>query len=477
MKQFLRLWASYGLKRTQPEYFLCLQSLLKVRYILTGYVAPMLRKCTHTIVHYQYFTCTLPVLETRSSFLRTFFSLCSNLSRAVCGVDARRMRKNLTYRPHTACGCHARWENMGRSKAGEGMPNLRKTQPNPCSSPPSLTLPSLPIRICPADTSVKRPKSDILANVLRLYRVRKAYTAEYGWATVRHWFGYGNTLVRQLLGCASAVSRSVAEGLSKASRTVVEALSKDCRTSLEQQSNTRRRNPEESCVCTHAKAPARYGLGLALGFAVLLMVGNVKYTTAQEGFSVSGKVISAADGTAIEGATVTNKRTGIHSVTDRAGEYHIPATPDDILSYSHVGYLTLEERINGRKQITIVLDSVERMLEEVNIVSTGYQEIPKERATGSFVHIDNELLNRRVSTDVLSRIDGITSGLIFNRASTNYSGGREPMISIRGRSTINASAEPLIILDNFPYDGDIAGVNPNDVASITVLRDAAAASV
>src|SRR5690606_20271017 len=124
------------------------------------------------------------------------------------------------------------------------------------------------------------------------------------------------TLVRQLLGCASAVSRSVAEGLSKASRTVVEALSKDCRTSLEQQSNTGRRNPEESCVCNHAKAPARYGLGLALGFAVLLMVGNVKYTTAQEGFSVSGKVISAADGTAIEGATVTNKRTGIHSVTD-----------------------------------------------------------------------------------------------------------------------------------------------------------------
>src|SRR5690606_9627443 len=97
MKQFLRLGGSYGLKRTQPEYLLCLQSLLKVRYILTGCVAPMLRKstCTSTLpVLYPYFTCTLPVFETRSSFLRPFFALCSNFIRAVCVLDVCRMRKN-----------------------------------------------------------------------------------------------------------------------------------------------------------------------------------------------------------------------------------------------------------------------------------------------------------------------------------------------------------------------------------------------
>src|SRR5690606_7057120 len=85
--------------------------------------------------------------------------------------------------------------------------------------------------------------------------------------------GIGSDMAIHLSGSCSAVLRRFPEGLSKASRTVVEALSKDCRTSLEQQSNTGRRNPEESCVCNHAKAPARYGLGLALGFAVLLMVG------------------------------------------------------------------------------------------------------------------------------------------------------------------------------------------------------------
>ena len=105
-----------------------------------------------------------------------------------------------------------------------------------------------------------------------------------------------------VFGCASAFSRSVAEGLSKASRTLVEALSKDCRTSPEQQSNN-----------------CRSGPGLALGMVVLLFIALGKQGFAQERFSVGGKVISAANGQAIEGATVTNKRTRIHAVTDRAG--------------------------------------------------------------------------------------------------------------------------------------------------------------
>src|SRR5690606_2491520 len=90
--------------------------------------------------------------------------------------------------------------------------------------------------------------------------------------TTRDWFENDSAVVRWLFGCASAFFRSVVEGLPKASRTIVEALSKDCRTSLEQQSNNCRRNIEESCVCTHAKVPARSGLGLALGMAVLMLV-------------------------------------------------------------------------------------------------------------------------------------------------------------------------------------------------------------
>ncbi|SEN13561.1 TonB-linked outer membrane protein, SusC/RagA family [bacterium A37T11] len=110
-------------------------------------------------------------------------------------------------------------------------------------------------------------------------------------------------------------------------------------------------------------------------------------------------------------------------------------------------------------------------LQEVT-VSTGYQTIPKERATGSFVHIDSALFNRAVSTDVISRLKGIATSLLFDERA-----GGTPKLSIRGRSTIFANADPLIVVDNFPYEGDLSSLNPNDVADVSILRDAAAASI
>jgi TonB-linked SusC/RagA family outer membrane protein len=115
-------------------------------------------------------------------------------------------------------------------------------------------------------------------------------------------------------------------------------------------------------------------------------------------------------------------------------------------------------------------------LQEVEIVSTGYQQIPKERATGSFALVDKKQLDRRVSSETFSKLEGIASGLLFNRNTVNnYPGNFD--FSIRGRSTIYANDQPLIVLDNFPFNGDFNSINPNDVAGITVLKDAAAASI
>ncbi|MHA4893572.1 SusC/RagA family TonB-linked outer membrane protein [Pedobacter sp. PWIIR3] len=116
------------------------------------------------------------------------------------------------------------------------------------------------------------------------------------------------------------------------------------------------------------------------------------------------------------------------------------------------------------------------VLREVAIVSTGYQKIPQPRATGSFVLVDTTQFNRRVGPDVLSRLEGIASGLLFNRnTETTNSGNLD--LSIRGRSTIYANDQPLIVLDNFPYVGDFNAINPNDIESITILKDAAAAAI
>ena len=113
-------------------------------------------------------------------------------------------------------------------------------------------------------------------------------------------------------------------------------------------------------------------------------------------------------------------------------------------------------------------------IEEVQ-VSTGYQRIPRERATGSFVFIDSNTFHRSVSPNILERLDGVTSSLIIHKGLPT--GGNSPFMAIRGQSTIFGNPEPLIVVDGFPFEGDITQLNAADVASVSVLRDAAAASI
>lgn len=126
-------------------------------------------------------------------------------------------------------------------------------------------------------------------------------------------------------------------------------------------------------------------------------------------------------------------------------------------------------RISG--EVTEIRLSESRRELEALVVSTGYQQIPRERVTGAFALVDNELLNRRVSGDVLSRLEDAVPGLVFNRRF----GPND--LSIRGRNTISGDGQPLIIVDNFPFEGDLASLNPNDIENVSVLRDAAASSV
>lgn len=168
--------------------------------------------------------------------------------------------------------------------------------------------------------------------------------------------------------------------------------------------------------------------------------------------------------------------------TDDDGYYRIQVPSQDAtLSFRLMGYETVTHPANSA-QINITLKQVYAALSEVDIsISTGYQFIPKERTTGSFAVVDSTLFNRRVSTNILDRLDGVTSGLIFNGLATdgvtNTPGGGSLGITIRGESTIRSSADPLIVLDNFPYEGNISNLNPNDIESVTVLKDAAAASI
>ncbi|MEQ7802064.1 SusC/RagA family TonB-linked outer membrane protein [Pedobacter sp. ASV1-7] len=184
-------------------------------------------------------------------------------------------------------------------------------------------------------------------------------------------------------------------------------------------------------------------------------------------------VVRDEKGEALAGATVRVKGTDKVVMTGSKGEFVLVGVEENaVLVISYLGFESRELKAQkDMGDIAMVLASGE--LDEVSVVvNTGFQSLPRERATGSFVVLDSTLLNRKVSTNILDRLDGVTSGLIFNKTST-----QDEKISIRGRSTINASADPLIVVDNFPYSGSIENINPNDVESITVLKDAAAASI
>lgn len=225
----------------------------------------------------------------------------------------------------------------------------------------------------------------------------------------------------------------------------------------------------------------KYIIGLV---GMLLSALSVNAQDVTPGKIISGKVISASNDLAVEGATLALSQQKTIVYTDASGIFSITvASSNDVLTISHIGFISKRIPIsqNTSSPLIITLQDTAVQLDEV-VVNTGYQNIPKERATGSFVQIDNKLLNRRVSTHILDRLEGVTSGLIFN-AGNLANGSRMPNeklgISIRGRSTLDAniSADPLIVLDNFPYEGDINNINPNDIESITVLKDAAAASI
>ncbi|EHQ30944.1 TonB-dependent receptor [Mucilaginibacter paludis DSM 18603] len=197
---------------------------------------------------------------------------------------------------------------------------------------------------------------------------------------------------------------------------------------------------------------------------------------------ITGKVTDTT-GTPLPGATIKIKGQANAVLTSSDGTFSVTAQAGDEVTVSFIGFIPYSFTVRDDTPFqNIVLHASYNKLNEV-VVSTGYQTLPKERATGSFVQIDNTLLNRSTGVNILDRLNGVTSGLRFNgftttTISTNPS-NRVLGLNIRGESTLsgNVSTDPLIIIDNFPYEGNISNINPNDIESVTVLKDAAAASI
>src|SRR5690606_40415869 len=207
-------------------------------------------------------------------------------------------------------------------------------------------------------------------------------------------------------------------------------------------------------------------------YILLVVYALAIVATAYGQVNIKGSVLDSL-GNGIAKVSVMEAGYARAVTTDSEGRFEIQTLQDKgSLLFKHVGYENVIRNFdNGTNSIKVFLIPVISQIEEVTI-STGYQSLPKERATGSFEFMDRKMLDTRTGSNVLELLEGLTPGLQFD----NRKGS--PTLNIRGLSSLNdVMTKPLIVLDNFPYQGDIEHINPNDIESVTLLKDAAAASI
>lgn len=208
---------------------------------------------------------------------------------------------------------------------------------------------------------------------------------------------------------------------------------------------------------------------------LLLFVGiSLLFTqTFAQQITVTGTVTSSSDGLPIPGASVKIKGTQIGTQTKATGVYSISAKKGDVLVFSYIGSLTQEKTVTG-PSLNIVLREDDKALSEVVVVGYGTQK--KGNLTGAVATIDvNKTLKSRPVADVGRALQGAASGLSVVVPSGEV--GSDPIIKIRGQiGSFRGGSAPLILLDNVEIPS-IQLVNPDDIASITVLKDAASASI
>ncbi|MBQ3606690.1 MAG: SusC/RagA family TonB-linked outer membrane protein [Bacteroidales bacterium] len=197
--------------------------------------------------------------------------------------------------------------------------------------------------------------------------------------------------------------------------------------------------------------------------------------SAQEGsLTVKGRVTDASTNEPVPYASVHLEGTMTGVSTDAEGEFTITVPGDGILVFSSIGYKTMESPIDGRTILNAALEPDTESLEETIVIAYG--TATKSSFTGSASMVDAQTIESRVSTNVTSALAGTTPGVQVISSSGDPAGGGAA-IRIRGIGSMSASNSPLYIVDGMPFDGSISDINPSDVESMSVLKDAAASAI
>ncbi|MFA6759071.1 MAG: SusC/RagA family TonB-linked outer membrane protein, partial [Bacteroidales bacterium] len=192
-----------------------------------------------------------------------------------------------------------------------------------------------------------------------------------------------------------------------------------------------------------------------------------------QNIQVTGTVTDGSTGEPVAYASIQLKGTVVGTATDLDGNFTISAPANGTLIFTFIGYTTQEVAINQRTKINVVMTPDAVHLEDVLVVAYGTAK--KESFTGSAQVVKSDKIERRTVANVTKALDGMAAGVQTTSGSGQPGAGAS--VIVRGFGSMSASTSPLYVVDGVPYDGAINAINPNDIESITVIKDASAGAL
>ncbi|HMG09778.1 MAG TPA: SusC/RagA family TonB-linked outer membrane protein, partial [Mucilaginibacter sp.] len=189
--------------------------------------------------------------------------------------------------------------------------------------------------------------------------------------------------------------------------------------------------------------------------------------------TVTGKVSDSSG--PLPGVSVGIEGSGKGVITNANGNYTLKVAPDATLKFSSIGYKTQRIAVNNQTVINVTMISDLKSLNDVIVVGYGVQK--KSDVTGSIVSVNEQALRDIPASNIGQALQGQAAGVDIQKSGGNSHPGAEPSILIRGTRSINASNSPLIVVDGIPFNGSLNDINPDDIVSLEVLKDASSTAI
>lgn len=207
-------------------------------------------------------------------------------------------------------------------------------------------------------------------------------------------------------------------------------------------------------------------------YFLLLLCAVFSLTVSAQSRLIRGTVKDAA-GEPLIGVSVMVRGTSNGTMTDIDGRYSINAKKGDVLGFSYVGFIAESVTVGNNDEINVTMKEEISALDEVVVVAYGTQK--RSSITGAISQVNSDEIAKRPVTSVTAALEGMTSGIT---TTSNYGvPGESASIQIRGVGTVNGTTTPLYVVDGVPYGGNISDLNPDDIESMSVLKDAASAAL